>query len=112
MRFNLNNRNSLLFGYQGAQQANSVTEQARFYTEACLAFCEDHDLEYHPGVHNYLNSPLGADAMSAWLSGKGWRVEPWCINQEIGDPLAWGLNFDDTCPRFTEARLNGWRYTE
>jgi len=117
MRFNLNNRTSLLFGYRGERQAAEVTEQARFYAEACLAFCRDHDMEYHPRVHSYLHSPDGAATMAGWLSGKGWRVEPWCVKEEIGDPqiddpLAWGLNFDNTCPRFTEARLNGWRYKE
>lgn len=109
MRFNLNRKTSLLFGYT---QAKEVTEQARFYTEACLAFCREHDIDYHAESHTFLNSPSGAETMSAWLGSKGWRVTAWIFNREIEEPLAWGLNFDDDCPRFVEAKLKGWRYIE
>lgn len=112
MRFNLNKHSSVLFGYQGAKQAREVSDQARFYAEACLAFCDEHDLQYHSDTHTHLNSPAGAEDMASWLSSKGWRVSAWRINWELADPLAWGLNFEDTCPRFTEARLRGWRYIE
>lgn len=112
MRFNLNNKTSLLFGYDGTRQASEVTEQARFYAEACLSFCRDHDMQYHSDAHTYLNSPDGAQAMAGWLASKGWRVSAWRIDWELADPLAWGLNFEDRCPRFMEARLRGWRYIE
>lgn len=112
MRFNLNHKNSLLFGYEGRAEAESPTQQAIFYADICTRFLEEHDMQYYKAVHIYLNSPDGAGEIADWLRGKGWRVEKWCVGESFDEPLAWGLNFDDQCPRFAAAKLRGWRYVE
>lgn len=114
MRFNLNHKNSLLFGYQGPQQAKNITDAARFYYEICTRFCADYDIRYESGIHTHLHGPKGAADICSWLSTKGWNVEYWQLgdDDDLGRPIAFGVHFADNCPRFIEAKLSGWRYFE
>jgi hypothetical protein len=74
-------------------------------------FCEENDLNYESNtVISFLWQPEAAQAMESWLRQWGYRVSyyeiPYMTRRgDDGRPVCYGLDFDDSCPKFIELRL-------
>ena len=71
-------------------------------------FCQLHDIRCTSPVKRYIGDPMrGLPRLVAWMKTLGWNVEYWSL-PDAGDgngPLAYGLDFENSCPLFMEARL-------
>jgi len=72
-------------------------------------FCKDHDIIATYTVKKFLGDyKTGLPSVIAWASHQGWTVSMWTLPDDYvnsNGPLAYGLDFDDNCPYFMEARL-------
>ena len=71
----------------------------------------DFDLTYSNKVVNeYVWSPTGSKNFVFWLQRGGFKVDYWEVdfvpNGEL-NPVAYGLIFDDACPKFVYEQLKG-----
>lgn len=90
--------------------ANSLRHEfaSKLLEQFAAEFCEDHDI--YPAqttvadLKDYARLlPLLID----WAVSKGWKLTTWELRRPYGDNnlFAYGLEFDDSCPLFMEARL-------
>lgn len=73
-------------------------------------FACDHDLELYDKVdHNaryFVESANGTEYIVIWLQSIGWKVRYWYIGPSyVGKDIAYGFDFDETCPLYVEAML-------
>lgn len=71
-------------------------------------FCSEHDVKITHTFKKYLaDYRRGLPYLISWAKTKNWKVELWSL-PDLGDgsgSAAYGLDFDDNCPLFMEARL-------
>lgn len=71
-------------------------------------FCREHDVKISTTFKKYLvDYRRGLPCLIEWAKTKNWKVKLWLL-PDFGDgsgSAAYGLEFDDDCPLFMEARL-------
>ena len=75
-------------------------------------FLVEHDIKSSNALWAWLKTPDGIRYFGEWLRVQGWQVKYWEL-PPFADPanngkikhLGYGLDFDDKCPRFIEAKL-------
>jgi hypothetical protein len=86
-------------------------EESLWFDHLQEQFCDDNDLNYkHNVVVSFLWQPEAARAMESWLQERGYRASyyeiPFMTSRATDSrPVCYGLDFDDSCPLFTELRL-------
>lgn len=99
MKFNLNKKSST---------GRSVDTVDAIILNMTIQFCQIHDIKCTAPVKRYMADHLrGLPRLVVWMKTLGWKVEYWSLpdSGDGGGPLAYGLDFDNTCPLFMEARL-------
>lgn len=107
MKINLNPKNSTTF----ERSSEDTYKRIRFYYKILNLFCEEHDISGSEIIHT---QPNIVKMLTKWLFDQGWNVKYWQIDNFDNDqePLcAWGIEFDDKCPKFIELKLKDWEYT-
>jgi len=103
MRVNLNSQTSVINSWNGGE--------LRWFDHLQAEFCRDHDLDTDSDhVISYLWQPDAARDMAAWLRAKGHRANYYELSYKynkagVDRPICYGIEFDDSCPLFTELRL-------
>ena len=99
MKYNLNKKSSNFCG---------VDVVWEIIDEMILKFYEAHDIKVSATIKKYMvDWRRGLPELAKWMKTVGWDVEYWSL-PDVGDgsgPMAYGLDFDDSCPLFMEARL-------
>jgi hypothetical protein len=99
MKINLNNKSSL---------SRSKVVVIQVLDELITEFCKDHDIKLTVALGKYFSDiRRGLPPLIEWSKTRGWKVEMWSL-PDMGDgngPAAYGLEFDDNCTLFMEARL-------
>jgi hypothetical protein len=102
MRINFNGETSSINSW-----ANSDVKWLDYLQEE---FCSSYDLDINKStVIGYLGDPTAAQDMAVWLQHQGYRVSYYELSyksrSDSNRTVSYGLDFDDTCLKFTELRL-------
>lgn len=90
---------------------SSFFRKHKWITQVVMRFSEAHDVEFGSNVKQYISSPIGSKILAEWMKSEGWRVAHWELppifdkSIECEVYLAYGLEFDDDCPKLIEALL-------
>lgn len=99
MKCNLHSKTSLGRGYN---VVSGILEQL------IAEFCQEYDIKATNTFKKYLSDyHRGLPYLIKWAKSLGWKVELWSL-PDFGDgtgSAAFGLDFDDSCLLFMEARL-------
>lgn len=74
-------------------------------------FAEEHDMIINTKVREWGRSREGISYFIEWLRNtRGWQVRYWelpPVNHKDSEPMyvGYGLDIDDACPKFIEAKL-------
>ncbi len=101
MRINFNRAHSVSLAY------DSETD-FKWLNAFIKGFLEHYDLKHDGASNAFLLSTNGIRMMGDWIATNGVQVSYWEIDHRVkedGPPIAYGLDFQDDCPAFIEAKL-------
>lgn len=101
MKINFNRPHSISLDYDSGVNF-------RWLNEYIKGFFEHHDLKHDGASDAFLKGPRGVRVLADWIAAQGLQVSYWELDYRTGEdqpPLAYGLDFQDNCPKFIEAKL-------
>ena len=99
MKFNLNRSTSKTF--------DSRRNLPAWFKELCNNFADEHDINQATTGLSFLYSPQGILELVNWMTNNGYEVSYWETSVKFNpeQPIAFGLDISNSCPKFVELRL-------
>lgn len=104
MRINLNGSTSVTMGW------HMDKPDPPWFVHLTGRFCADYDMDFESqDVRVFLSSQQGIRILAHWLQEDGFRARYWEFdwrrNPDAHATIAYGIEFDDDCPKFVEVKL-------